>query len=383
MNDSDDISEKSNTVAVHYSLTTFHLSLLFVPNFSSYLVQHIVAKVYQIPISGASPKILKIASTLVDKGTMMNLTPLFDVYFALDFSAKSQPSPRRERSDALWLAELQTSPDPPFSVERYFRTRHAVYDYLYDRLVYHLAYGHRIFVGVDFALGYPQGFAHALGIDTASTRAWQATWELLATLIEDHPNNRNNRFTVAADLNHRLRAPTPGPFWGTPITRQTPHFRATAPRYPFAVNDTLTLPRLRYTEQHATRSAQETWKLFGAGSVGSQTLLGIPFIHRLATSATLAPHTDIFPFTWHVSASSLSPRSLVIAEIYPSLTPIALDPALIKDQAQVRTTVQHFATLDSVGSLASLLAPPAALTNEEWQHCVNEEGWIVGVEGKL
>lgn len=364
----------------HLPLVTIHFrSRSFVPNFSSCLVQHIVAKVYQIPISGASPNSLKIVSTLLDKGTTMNATPLFDVYFALDFSAKSQPSPRRERSDALWLAELQTTTEPPFSVERYFRTRHAVYDYLYERLVYHLTHQHRIFLGVDFALGYPHGFAGALGIDTTSVAAWRTTWELLATLIEDHPNNRNNRFEVAAEMNRRLNAPTPGPFWGTPISRQTAHFRTTAPLYPFVVNDTLTLPRLRHTEQRATRSAQETWKLFGAGSVGSQTLLGIPFIHRLATTATLAPHTDIFPFTWHGTPASPRPRSLVIAEIYPSLTPIALDPALIKDQSQVRTTVQHFAALDKMGTLSPLFAPPPALTAEEWQHCVNEEGWIVGV----
>src|SRR5687768_5490885 len=78
LNRSDDISEKSDAIAVHYSLTTFHSSLdslAFVPNFSSYLVQHIVAKVYQILISGASPKLLKLVSTLVDKGTTMNTAP--------------------------------------------------------------------------------------------------------------------------------------------------------------------------------------------------------------------------------------------------------------------------------------------------------------------
>ncbi len=309
----------------------------------------------------------------------MNITSLFDVYFALDFSAKSTPSPLQERSDALWLAELQVT-DTPFSSEYYFRTRHKVYDYLYERLVYHLNQQHRIFLGVDFALGYPHGFARTLGIDLTPTPAWQATWDLLATLIEDYPDNRNNRFAVAAALNQRLNAPTPGPFWGTPISRQTTHFRTTAPRYPFALNDSLVLPRLRYTEQRATRPAQETWKLFGAGSVGSQTLLGIPFIHRLANDATLAPHTDIFPFTWHLSRDSTLPRSLVIAEIYPSLTPIAPDPTLIKDRSQVRSTVQHFAALDSTGNFGSLLAPPTTLSSEQWQHCMEEEGWIVGVK---
>lgn len=309
----------------------------------------------------------------------MLTTRWFDVYFALDFSARSQPSPVRERGDALWLAEVViTDESEAVSSERYFRTRYALYAHLYSRLQEHLEQKKRVFLGVDFALGYPQGFARGLGLNSTAVPAWLATWELLSTLIEDYPNNRNNRFAVAAGLNARLHAPTPGPFWGTPPSRQTTHFRSTAPRFPFVVNETLTLPRLRCTETIA-RSAQETWKLFGAGSVGSQTLLGIPFIHRLMTEPFFVPHTDIFPFTWHFTPSMSSPRRLVIAEIYPTLTPLALDPTLIKDQSQVRNTALHFAELDQNRALMERFAPPPALSPDSWQACVNEEGWILGL----
>jgi hypothetical protein len=308
----------------------------------------------------------------------MSTTRLFDVYFALDFSAKSQPGTVRERADALWLAELVIEGEAPVILgERYFRTRHALYTHLHSRLQEHIQQGQRVFLGVDFALGYPQGFANMLGI-TEEVPAWLGIWQLLSTLIEDYPNNRNNRFAVAAMLNARLNAPTPGPFWGTPISRQTPHFRMTAPSYPFVVSNSQILPRLRYTEQIA-RSAQETWKLFGAGSVGSQTLLGIPFVHRLMRDPLFAAHTDIFPFTWHFTPPTPRPRPLVIAEIYPTLTPLPLDPTLIKDQSQVRNTVRYFADLDQKGLFSERFAPSSTLSADMWDVCVNEEGWIVGL----
>jgi hypothetical protein len=310
----------------------------------------------------------------------MSNTRLFDVYFALDFSARSKPTRRKESPDALWLAELVVEAEGAALVtsEKYCRTRYEVYAHLLSRLLYHLDHHHRIFLGVDFALGYPQGFARALGLDD-TIPAWKATWELLTALIQEYPNNRNNRFAVASALNARINAPTPGPFWGCPPSQQSPYLLPTSALYPFRVSQTLTLERLRHTER-ATTAAQPTWKLNGNGSVGGQTLLGIPFLQRLITELAKVTHTDIFPFTWHFRPQVPSaPAQLLVAEIYPSIIRLPLDPILIKDQSQVRNTVLHFATLDREGTLAPSFAPPATLPSEASQQCINEEGWIVGL----
>ncbi len=73
---------------------------------------------------------------------------------------------------------------------------------------------------------------------------------------------------------------------------------------------------------------------------------------------------SIWPF-------ELRDSQYTIAEIYPSLLPLAPLPNEVKDQSQVRTLEAH---LSQPGTLASYLAaelPPSART----------EGWILGLTG--
>jgi hypothetical protein len=50
-----------------------------------------------------------------------------------------------------------------------------------------------VFVGFDFPYGYPSGFSSALGLE-GTMPAWRLTWDELARLVSDGPDNRNNRF---------------------------------------------------------------------------------------------------------------------------------------------------------------------------------------------
>jgi hypothetical protein len=94
--------------------------------------------------------------------------------------------------------------------------------------------------------------------------------------------------------------------------------------------------------------------------VGSQSLMGLPMIHRLSQRAD----TRIWPF-------DPVRRAVTVAEVYPSLLADAVraDPAAIKDEAQVRLLSRALWLLSQEGGLGPLLdAPPIA----------SEEGWILG-----
>src|SRR5215213_5156067 len=91
---------------------------------------------------------------------------LFDAYLAVDWSASSKKSPAKPSRDAIWVGERVVAYDhtPVFEPESYFRTRKACLSHVGDRLRGHRDAGRRVFIGFDFAYGYPAGFAKALGL---------------------------------------------------------------------------------------------------------------------------------------------------------------------------------------------------------------------------
>ena len=61
-------------------------------------------------------------------------------------------------------------------------------------------------VGFDFPYGYPVGTTRQLGF--VEGEPWRLMWDELRNLVEDQPDNQNNRFEVAAELNGAM---TTGP----------------------------------------------------------------------------------------------------------------------------------------------------------------------------
>ena len=125
-----------------------------------------------------------------------------------------------------------------------------------------------------------------------------------------------------------------------------------------------------------SRGPQPVWKLSGAGSVGSQSMLGIARLERLRHDVRFAEHIAIWPFETGFELD-LS-RPIIVAEIYPTL----VDPApgvTPKDRAQVEAIVSRFAELDAAGLLQDALAAPPGLSDEQRQAILAEEGWIAGV----
>ena len=275
----------------------------------------------------------------------------FDTVIVVDWSAKSVPSPARPSADAVWTGIVRYG----IAETAYHRTRALAERHLAEALAVEAAAGRRVLVGFDFPMGYPAGFAARL---TGQARA-SAVWEWLAARITDGADNANNRFAVAAEVNNRLGGA--GPFWGRPSALKIPD-----PPFTKAVDyAALSLSEFRSVERLA-KGAKSVWQLMGAGSVGSQSLMGLPMVHRLAQDGAA-----VWPFD-HTAAR------VVVAEVYPSLLARAVARDLaragekaVKDEAQVRLLALALWRLGQSGGLAALWQVPDGVAR-------TEEGWILG-----
>jgi molybdopterin-guanine dinucleotide biosynthesis adapter protein len=270
---------------------------------------------------------------------------LFDTVIIVDWSAANVPSPTKPSADAIWIGVMRDG----VPEATYHRTRTLAEAAITQLLDTEVAAGRRVLLGCDFPMGFPAGFAGRLtGFRDAS-----AVWEWLAGQITDAADNRNNRFDVAAAINARMGGG--GPFWGRPAGLDLPALPPTK-AVDYAL---LALPERRAVEMKVPK-AQPVWKLFTTGSVGSQTLMGLPMIHRLAQR----PDVAVWPF-------DLRDVPVVVAEIYPSLlaSAVAKDDDAIKDRTQVRLLATALWRLAQKGRLIPFFDVPEV---------AREEGWILG-----
>lgn len=269
--------------------------------------------------------------------------PRFDRVIVADWSASSARSPARPSADAIWLGSV----DADRASSTYHRRRAEAEAALAQAIDAAQAAGESLLIGCDFPMGYPAGFAARLtGIVSA-----RAVWAWLAAHVQDGPDNRNNRFDVAARINRHFGGA--GPFWGRPASLDLPDLPATK-----AVDyGALALSERRRVETVVPR-AQPVWKLYTTGAAGSQGLMGQPMIHRLSRR----PGVAVWPFD--------PVGQITLAEVYPSLLAraVAADPAPIKDEAQVRLLARALFTLSQRGQLAALFDVAGG----------PEEGWILG-----
>lgn len=293
------------------------------------------------------------------------MTRLFDSYLIVDWSAASRP---KLGADSIWIGRGEGA-----ATAENVATRAAAHASVRARLLTEMARGRRVLAGFDFPYGYPRGFAASLGIDHALP-PWLAVWRELGRRIEDDTGNRNNRFAVASALN-RAVGPGPGPFWMRPEPAGTPALGLRNPGFPYPSRNGF-LREWRETELSLRRTGrypQSSWKLSGAGSVGSQALVGIPVVRALREDPELAAVSRVWPFEadFREIASPNGPR-VVHAEIWPGVVDVRPGPGEVRDAAQVRALVAEFARRDDAGTLAALFAPETAPS------AASEEGWILG-----
>jgi hypothetical protein len=123
----------------------------------------------------------------------------------------------------------------------------------------------------------------------------------------------------------------------------------------------------------AVNTPQSTWKLLGAGSVGSQALTGIPVVSRLRNHRELESVSRVWPFELPVPNPPAGQPAIVHAEIWPSYIEVREVQGQVKDQTQVTRLAMRFREEDQSGTLRDLFAAASA------SDASSEEGWIVGV----
>ncbi len=300
------------------------------------------------------------------------MAPVFDAYVMVDWSASSVP---RTGADSIWVCILEREgvglapvrlTNPP--------TRREAVGFLADVLSDLVARDRVTLIGFDFAFGYPSGFAHRLCPETPD---WRGVWAEIAARVRDGDDNANNRFEVAAEINRELSGGA-FPFWGCPEAAAGAALTTDRP-VGYGVG---TLSELRLTDARSTRP-QPSWKLFYPGSVGGQTLLGIPCVRVLRQHAWLAGTARIWPFEIGLGVlerPGLDGWRVLFAEVYPSMISLRVPTGEVKDAVQVRAAAHYLAALDDEGKLAALFAGPADLDPGQRVAVETEEGWILGIE---
>ena len=292
------------------------------------------------------------------------MSPLFDHYVIVDWSAANQPKTGR---DSIWICHRGPAGERCENPA----TRHAAKLMLADILADVTGRGERVVLGFDFPFGYPAGFAARLGLNGAPP--WRVVWDEIARLIEDDEDNRNNRFEIAGGLNQRISGGL-FPFWGCPATSAYPFLGPRRHRG----HDTETLAEKRLIDCWMI-GAQPCWKLAYTGSVGSQVLTGIPVVRALRDDQRWADQARIWPFETGLSLPD--DARIVFAEVWPSWWRKEIRPqhGPPNDRAQVRTVAEIFAARDRAGELTAWFAGDPSLSLEQRRIVESEEAWTLGV----
>jgi hypothetical protein len=117
-------------------------------------------------------------------------------------------------------------------------------------------------------------------------------------------------------------------------------------------------------------------------TVGSQVLLGLPYLERLRRRlgqhvAVWPQETGFCPVPWETSAGAI----VVLAEVWPTAFLPQLAPTSVKDEQQVSWAVRTCARRQRIDGLAGWFEPPS-VRGMGRQHAVElsaEEGWILGI----
>ena len=291
----------------------------------------------------------------------------FDRYVMIDWSANSSP---KQGKDSIWVAVADRGGEVVFVHNP--RTREEMASVLREILTDRFE---RVLVGCDFSFGYPAGLADVIADNPDAS--WRDVWSWVGAHILDEPNNRNNRFDVAAELNDRCdRLVDVRPFWGYPgassasgVSRYRPE--SYAPFDEFRVGE----HRLRADGLRPFSS----WQLAYPGSVGSQMLMGIAWLERVRVSTEFGERIVIWPFETGLGETSLQgePGDVVFAEVWPSMFEIDRECHDVLDAAQVMTVVQLMGRADRDGSIHKWSNP--TLSARQRSLVLREEGWTLGV----
>ena len=272
-------------------------------------------------------------------------------------------------------------------------TRRAAFDFLKAILEENHKNNQKTLIGFDFGFGYPYKAyqAHMLGEE------WKDLWgKIYAGVFDKEKNIKEvDRFVLANKWNkdHGLC------FWGEPNAKKG--------------NDSMGLKKeevsnimrdvgeFRITEERVRWSGVKSqWQLYGAGSVGSQTLFGIPYAYELRKYLKENNiETKVWPFETEFG-KDLKNFDVLICEIhFGALFRVQeriarkietlkcqnksheFPKEYPKDRIQVEEMCRFFAEEDKDGSMLQkfLEVDCACVSEDDKITAQTKEGWILGV----
>ena len=295
---------------------------------------------------------------------------LFGAYVIVDYTAAEG---KKTGESSMWIGVMKRDVRFRLSYEAHNPATRAEGLALLRTLLADLKKrGDRVFLGVNFSLGFPRGTAQRLQLKGTP---WEAMWDFLAKNVVDKPDNTNNRFQVAAKMN-RLMTDAPYPFWGCPKNAAQKWLSTLKPD---SFGD---FPELRLTEDATkklkkTAHAKSLWQMHGAGVVGGQSMLGITALKSL-----VADDIRVWPLQTGFGAldiEGLQGVSAMIAEVLPLMYDGTAQSSEVKDATQIRLTAAALAEADDKGELGAMFAAPKGLDEAQANIATTEEGWILGV----
>jgi len=300
---------------------------------------------------------------------------LFDAYIMVDWSAAAKPT---TGANSIWVGILAKDARLKFQ----FRavnpdTRLKARAFIHDMVGKLVKRGDKVLLGFDFSLGFPMGTADAMGFGD-DVAPWKSMFEYLSGKVRERDDNSNSRFAIAAGMNYAI-SKGPFPFWGAPAKDQVNTLEGKRPEF----GESRPVEEYRLGERHLRERGlgqpKSCWQLAYQGSVGSQTLLGIPSVAWLASNL---PNARIWPFELpleEISDELLKNVDVVIAEIYPSLVNAKPVGGQVLDEAQVEAIARHYCDLDGKGDLGALFSGSEGLSEAQKTQIAREEGWILGI----
>lgn len=287
---------------------------------------------------------------------------LFDRYLIVDWSAANTP---KRGKDSIWMALCE---GVGVAWVRNISTRHEAMALVGAMIEQTRELKQRLFIGFDFAFGWPRGAAAFLP-QRDEQKSWQRVWQTMAQQLVDGGDNANNSYDVAAALNRDVFTPcNDGPFWGHPHQHVGRYSGLAMKKSKQAFEH---VHEYRHVEKVA-RGAKSIWQLAYNGTVGRQSMLGMAHLQKLRSTHDVA----VWPFET-VFDQQLD-RPVIVAEIYPSMFATKAADGEIKDETQVRVTAEHFAALDRSDAFRPLLARPEIMDDATALEVIEQEGWIVG-----
>ena len=309
--------------------------------------------------------------------------PLFGSYIMTDWSGGN--SRKRNRKDCIWIAYGSRTDNGPKTKSPSSRTE--AVEFIRPLLEDALNNDQRVLVCFDFAYGYPENFSTALRASTELTgKGWEIVWRHLHDKVHDdigrgrQATNRSNRFEVADELNALMMpCDAAGPFWSAYPPRTYPHIPQQQPSQPFTTKQGLFVRPLRRADECV--DSKTPFCTYVTGSVGSQTLTGIPRLYDLRADSRFTTASAIWPFEtgWAADSGWLGKEiGILHAEIYPSVRPPL--PDQIRDRGQVCSMWEWARGLDQKDVLWRQFSLPVGIEagSKEDKAIRSEEGWILG-----